>query len=296
VSSCVLFLGRPYSTDKGFLLAPVLSSPSIEITMNSAVRSNVSDTIFDRILSEEQRTKVAQYWAKVAMMEHASVASFSRFSLELMSVGASPELLAGAHQAALDEVRHTQISLGIAKQFGSTTFAPGSFPISSKADFAFGDMEKIAGAAALEGCIEETLAADTVLYQADHMGDSNHKALLHSVAFDEAAHAAFAWRAVQWMASTSPEVHDAVSTVFSARARRYESAPEAASVPTLQHLGLLDQGTMDKLQHAAWHNIVAPMAASLGFLPKIDATVRNAGPIADVIARALVSCDQAPFA
>jgi len=258
-----------------------LTSPSINVAVSPATSSNVSDPLFDHVLSAEQRTKAAEYWSRVAMMEHASVASFSRFSLELMSVGAPTELLKGAHEAALDEVRHTQISLEIANQFSASTFAAGSFPISSKAaDFAFGDMEKIATAAALEGCIEETLAASIVLYQADHMADEHHKTLLHSVALDEARHAAFAWRAVQWMTSTSHSIHSAVSAVFIDRAVRYEMAPENASEPILQHLGLLDQGTVLKLQHAAWHQVVAPVAASLGFL-KNQATAT--GPIADVI-------------
>jgi hypothetical protein len=293
-------LGRPFSSEKGFLLAPVLSTPSVLTTVGSAILANASNPMFNNAFSEEQRTKAASYWAKVAMMEHASVASFSRFSLELMSIGASTELLTLAHQAALDEVRHTQISLDIANRFSSTIFVPGSFPISSKAaDFVFGDMEKIATAAALEGCIEETLAAAIVQYQADHMGDPNHKALLRAVALDEANHAAFAWRAVKWMATRSLEVHSAVSAVFSDRANRYAVTPEAASVPTLQHLGLLDQGTMSKLQHAAWHQIVVPAASSLGFLPPNNSAVRalgNAEPIADVISRALLSCTQVPLA
>jgi len=282
------------------LVAPVLSKPSLQTITSSALPLNASDPLFENILSEEHRTKAAEYWAKVAMMEHASVASFSRFSLELMSVGAPTELLALAHQAALDEVRHTQISLSIANQFNSTSFTPGSFPISSKVvDFEFGNMEKIATAAALEGCIEETLAAAIVFHQAEYMGDSNQKVSLRSVALDEANHAAFAWRAVQWMASTSPEVHAAVSEVFAKRAQQYESTPKVVSVSTLQHLGLLDQGTMVTLQHAAWHQVVVPTAVSLGFLPSLDfqpTVSNNAAPVADAIARALVSCRQAPIA
>jgi len=278
-------------------MAPILNKPSLYTTADSALPLNVSDPLFENVLSEEERTKAADYWAKVAMMEHASVASFSRFSLELMSVGASTELLTLAHQAALDEVRHTQISLGIANQLNSTTFTAGSFPISRKVvDSAFGDMEKIATAAALEGCIEETLAASIVFYQAEHMGDPNHKVLLRSVALDEANHAAFAWRAVQWMASTSPEVHAAVSAVFSERAQQYEATPQTSSVPTLQHVGLLDQGTMTKLQHAAWHQVVLPTAVALGFLPSSfdsQTTASNTAPVADAIARALASCQRA---
>lgn len=276
-----------------------MSSPSLQTITTAALPLNASDPLFENTYSEEQRTKAAQYWAKVAMMEHASVASFSRFSLELMSVGAPIELLALAHQAALDEVKHTQISLSIANQFNSASFAPGSFPISSKVvDSAFGNMKKIAMAAALEGCIEETLAAAIVFYQAEHFGD-NQKVALRSVALDEANHAAFAWRAVQWMASTSPEVHAAVSEVFVERAQRYESIPQPVAPSTLQRLGLLDQGMIANLQHAAWHQVVVPTAVSLGFLPSLEfqPTVSdNAAPVADAIARALVSCRQAPMA
>jgi len=49
------------------------------------------------------------------LKEHASVASFSAFSLQLIAVGAPSPLLQGAHQAALDEVHfiafHYLISL-----------------------------------------------------------------------------------------------------------------------------------------------------------------------------------------
>lgn len=277
-----------------------MTTPSIPTIVDlSFTETNASDPLFANVLSEEQRSQAANYWARVAMMEHASVASFSRFSLELMSVGAPPELLALAHQAALDEVRHTQISLDIANQFSSTTFTPGPFPISSKAaDFAFGDMEKIASAAALEACIEETLSAVVVLYQAEHMGDANHKTALRAVALDEASHAAFAWRAVQWMASTSRAVHAAVSAVFSERAKQHEVAPEIASVPSLEHLGLLDEGTMAKIQHNAWHQVVVPAAVSLGFLPSgiAQSSVGDAQPVADVISRALMACKQTPVA
>lgn len=282
-------------------MAPVLSIPSVHRTASSpSSEANVSDPLFAEVLSEEQRSKAAGYWAKVAMMEHASVASFSRFSLELMSVGASPELLALAHQAALDEVRHTQISLDIANQFSMTTFTPGAFPISNKAaDFAFGDMEKIASAAALEACIEETLAAAVVLYQAEHMGDVRQQILLRAVALDEANHAAFAWRAVQWMASTSPDVHAAISAIFSNRAREYEVASETSSISKLQHLGLLDQGTVAKIQYGAWHQVVVPAAVSLGFLPLGDtvySVAKDARSVADVISHALTSCNQTPVA
>ena len=187
-------MGRPFSLEKGgYVIAPVLSSPSITVDQEFATVSPENVSTFEAVIPEADRIQAAQYWSKVAMMEHASVASFSRFSLELMSIGAPVDLLAEAHQAALDEVRHTQVSLDLANQFGAATFTPGSFPISSEAaDFAFGNVEKIAAGAALEGCIEETLAAAVVFEQAEAMQLPSLKAVIRSVGLEEASHAAFA--------------------------------------------------------------------------------------------------------
>ena len=51
------------------------------------------------------RSAVADAWVRDALAEHASVASFARCMLELMSVGAPPQLLSAAALAANDEVR-----------------------------------------------------------------------------------------------------------------------------------------------------------------------------------------------
>ncbi len=59
--------------------------------------------------------QAAQAWRREASYEHASVASFSRASLELMAQGAPMELLERTHQAALDELEHTRLCLEVAQ-------------------------------------------------------------------------------------------------------------------------------------------------------------------------------------
>ena len=43
--------------------------------------------------------------------EHASVASFARFTLDLLSLGAPPGLLSAAFHAGQEEISHTQLCL-----------------------------------------------------------------------------------------------------------------------------------------------------------------------------------------
>ena len=44
------------------------------------------------------RRRLAELWSQDALLEHASIASFSRFALQLLAVAAPPALVAGAHR------------------------------------------------------------------------------------------------------------------------------------------------------------------------------------------------------
>lgn len=60
----------------------------------------------------------ASAWVAQARSEHASIASFARLTLELMAAGAPLRLIARVHEAALDEVRHTEQCLALAARDG----------------------------------------------------------------------------------------------------------------------------------------------------------------------------------
>ena len=53
-------------------------------------------------------------WLKQGLSEHASIGTFAKFSLELMSIGAPLWIMELSNQASLDEIRHTQLSFDIA--------------------------------------------------------------------------------------------------------------------------------------------------------------------------------------
>lgn len=57
---------------------------------------------------------VVKAWTTAARAEHASVASFARFTLQLLHLGAPADLVADAQQAGLDEVRHARLCFGVA--------------------------------------------------------------------------------------------------------------------------------------------------------------------------------------
>jgi hypothetical protein len=143
------------------------------------------------------RAELAVRWTEAALDEHASIASFSRFSLQLMAAGAPPELLEGAHQAALDEIRHAKICFDLAEVYADEALAPG--PLALEGDLLGPtDLSSLAAAAVVEGCIGETVAALVARHAADGADHDLVRNALHLIARDEERHAALAWRFVRW--------------------------------------------------------------------------------------------------
>jgi hypothetical protein len=70
----------------------------------------------------------AARWVARGLGEHASVASFAAFSLQLMVNGAPFSLLTGAANANADEVRHAEQSFALASRFAGREITAESFP------------------------------------------------------------------------------------------------------------------------------------------------------------------------
>src|SRR5262249_18558593 len=109
-------------------------------------------------LDPDARAALARAWAADGLLEHASIAAFSRFAMDLLAVGAPPDLIAAALAAATDEVRHARLCFALAQRYSREVIAPGPFPFGG--DVALhASLATLAATTAREGCIGETLAA-----------------------------------------------------------------------------------------------------------------------------------------
>ncbi|HEV7557653.1 MAG TPA: ferritin-like domain-containing protein [Kofleriaceae bacterium] len=206
--------GRPFVVDHQAITAPV-----------RAGNEGWADVLAPRLdhLSVMERADLAAAWMKDGLGEHASVASFGRFALELMAVGAPPELIAATHRAILDEIRHAQLCFGMATAYAGAAIAPGTFPFSGHVEIST-DLATIAARAVREGCIGETLAALALDDRIATTDDPVVKGVLASLADDEARHAELAWRAVAWaVRAGGAPVRRAVAVAFG-------ELPEASEV------------------------------------------------------------------
>lgn len=218
-------------------------------------------------LTQATRAALAEAWLRDALLEHASVASFARFSLELMAVGAPPDMLAAAHEAAGDEVRHAALCFGLASAYAGAALAPAPFAFGGRVEVA-SDLPELAARAVREGCVGETLAALQASEQLSRATDAAVRSALATIAEDEARHAELAWRFVAWALQTGGEpVRRAVSEAFEAA---LASPPPAATAPEAGADALAAHGRPDGAALAASHRravaeVIAPaMAALLG--------------------------------
>lgn len=134
-------------------------------------------------------------WLEDAQMEHASVASFARASLELLAVGAPAELVAECHRAALDEIEHARLCFAMAARCLGRTMEPGPLPIPAPRPCSLID---VARSTLIEGCFAETVAA-LVAMRTPATGLARE--VLDRIARDETAHAALAFRILRWCVS-----------------------------------------------------------------------------------------------
>ena len=72
---------------------------------------------------------IGRRWLVQAEAEHASVASFARHTLQLMSIGAPSELLVASQKASVDEIKHAKMCYGLASSFLGSDFGPGSLDV-----------------------------------------------------------------------------------------------------------------------------------------------------------------------
>jgi len=214
-------------------------------------------------LSIADRAALANAWLADARMEHASVASFARFSLDLLAVGAPAELVTAAHKAAIDEVRHARLCFAFASAYAGATLTPEPFPFGGAVNVE-SDLAAMAAAAVREGCVGETLAALQAAEQLEHATDPAVRAALTMIAEDEAAHAELAWRTVAWALSQGvPAVHRAVAAAFAEATAGLPAALPGASSAALAAHGRPDPTALRATLARSLNDVVGLCARSM---------------------------------
>ncbi len=249
--------GRPFLVAGAARLAPVEASSdwAAEVTVDL------------RGLDPEARAAIAAQWTELGTMEHASVAAFARFALQLLALGAPRTLLEGATAAMADETRHAELCFGLASAYAGTPVGPGPLPVDGALERI--DLEQTVRDAFLEGCLGETLAALEAAEALELARDPAARSALERIIADESRHAALAWRFVAWALAERPalttlvrHLHEAQVRARLGRAAPLSSAPPATS-SALAGAGLLDPNRRARVQQRALDEVVTPCLEAL---------------------------------
>ena len=204
-------------------------------------------------LTFKQRQLLAVFWLRTAQMEHASVASFHQFALDLMRFGASPDLLIRTNKAIMDEISHAKAAFAITEGFLNQSLSPGDFdmkiqPAKDLIDFA----KKVA----LEAAINETLAVILATLQREQCTDYAIKKFLTDIIREEAEHAELAWDTLRWLIKKGGQ--GVVDSLWSLTT--IDFTPDVSSFPIIgipSH-GLPSQRVTSSVLKHAYQHVVIP--------------------------------------
>jgi hypothetical protein len=212
------------------------------------------------------RERLGEAWTQIALLEHASIAAFARFTLQLLSLGAPAELIERSQGAMADETAHAKLAFGLAGAFGGRDVGPSVLDVRGALDQ--NSLVDILSTAIREGCIGETVAALEAAEALEYARDPVVRDVLARIARDETRHAELAWRFVRWaVACGGEQVRQLAWRAFQA-ALAEEPKSTAAQALTSDEKQLLANGIVpaslrNVIRNEAMGNVVLPCAQAL---------------------------------
>ncbi len=199
---------------------------------------------------------LAEAWSRDARMEHASIASFARATLELMAVGAPPALVSATQAASLDEVEHARMCFALASRYAGKELGPGPLAVVGPRAT---DLVRLVCDVFVEGCVGETIAALAAVRARRDCEDGVVRDVLAKIADDETRHAALAWATLGWACERGGEVvRDAVrglAAVMRAEVFAEEVVADADEMWLARH-GRLGAAGQQACVRAAWEALI----------------------------------------
>jgi hypothetical protein len=246
--------GRPFAVAQRLRTAEVARCPDWRASLQPTLAG----------LEEEVREHLADGWLSAALDEHASVAAFARFTMQLLAVGAPPELIRATQKATIDEVTHAELCFGLASAYAGEPLGPGPLDVADALE-AVSDPRAIALAVVHEGCVGETVSAMVACAALEHCEDRATLRVLQTIQRDETRHAGLAWQYLTWALRREPTLAFEVADAFRRAAATIE-AQLAACPPDAVDLrvhGRLGRRQRLEVARDTMREVIVPCARAL---------------------------------
>ena len=228
-------------------------------------------------LNAEQRRKLAEVWLAEALEHHAAVGRYARLSLQMLALGAPPDLLMAAQHAAGDKVRHAQSCLGLASAYAGRPLGPGPLPAPAAEDTP--QLQHAVIAAIADGCVAETLRAMNAESALARCQDPAVRSVLATLAREQRRHAGLAWRFVRWAFSQDDGAMapEAARNAFQLAANQHRIEAQRHEPDWLIDHGCLREQDREQIAEATLNEVVLPCAEAL--LADIESQRRDSATI-----------------
>lgn len=214
-----------------------------------------------RALPAKLREDLARAWQADGLLEHASVAAFSRFVLELMGLGAPASLVADAVAAASDEVEHAKMCFGLSRAFGSDARGPGTLDLTAVSPRS--SLEEVVASAVEEACCAETAGALLAARQLEVASDPAVRGALARIAEDEARHAELGWSFVTWALAHDERLVPIVKDAFERGIARLRAISGSEVDSRAGSYGRLPGAEIRRVVASAIDQVIRPSSARL---------------------------------
>lgn len=217
-------------------------------------------------LGSATRAALADAYLREGLSEHASFASFARFTAQLQRLAAPPELIVASLRAGLDELEHARRCFGLAGAYAGAPVGPAALDVHGCLVAAQLEPEAIATSLAREGCVAETVSLLLLAAARDRARDPVVRACLSATLDEELEHVLLAWQALAWLLGRHPRVREAVAAVF-AGAEQHVGFGARSELPgdarSMRAHGYLAIGEREAIARDALARVVAPAGSAL---------------------------------
>jgi hypothetical protein len=211
----------------------------------------------DATAAADEREALVEHYTNWALAEHASIASFARFSLQLLAIGAPPHLVQRATEAMADETRHARFGFGLVAALSGEAVGPAELFVDGALQGEL-SLERTLRLAVREGMIGETLAALEVRAAADFCAFDFLRDAINTIADEESRHAELAYAFAAWALSRAPELSHIVREEID-----QWSSPPVQAVSGLERWGILDETRRRVVREQGLNTVVRPLVAQL---------------------------------
>lgn len=234
----------------------------VEDTATVATTEHTHDWMGQNVDAPEQfdddiKAFAAKAWLDDALEEHASIAAFSRATLELMRLGAPAQLLERYQVASIEEIDHARQCFALVNALTGQPASAGRLEVEGPRQ----DLRAIIEDVFWGGCVGESVAALCATRASTQCVWSAAQKTLHQISEEEASHAALAWSTMYFFASIEPAM---VLEILQAAKPPQPTTPKHR-VDDAQWMAL---GRLTPAQEAtatmdAWRSVIEPFATQL---------------------------------